>query len=127
MLIIDQSGEWACVTENLYTIHAHGKDVRVCFTDSDSRVIGSYGSHESAKIAFDGLMRAADHGAKTWQMMNDEVDTIAEGLVDAGLVDAIFESLKHYDDFQDLRKDPDAVRAAIRDGINNSGIWRKEQ
>lgn len=71
-------------------------------------------------------MRALDHGANTWKMLSKEEDAVAEGLVDAGLVDAIYESLVAAEFLQNLKRDPDAVRKAIKDGINESRIWRSK-
>lgn len=126
MWITNQRGNWSVNSDALTRMHISDEYVLVTDKDGDNFIVGEYKDTNFARIAYEGLLRALDHGANTWQMMNFEENAVAKGLVDAGLVDAIYESLVAADFLQNLKRDPDAVRQAIKDGINESGIWRSK-
>lgn len=126
MWITNQKGNWSVNSDTLKRLYTLQNRIVADQKDGESIIIGSYATKELARIAYDGLMRALDHGANTWEMLSEEEDAVADGLVDAGLVEAIYESLVAADFLQNLKRDPDAVREAIKDGINESGIWRSK-
>lgn len=126
MWITNQKGNWSVNSDTLKRLYTLQNRIVADQKDGENIIIGSYATKELARIAYDGLMRALDHGANTWEMLSEEEDAVADGLVDAGLVEAIYESLVAADFLQNLKRDPDAVREAIKDGINESGIWRSK-